>query len=162
MIIIADSSALVSLAVCDSLSLLEPLFGEIYVPKAVYNEVCISGKVGSDLLEDFLQSRTKVITLDDFTVFKPEGLGYGELEAMALYESLAADLLLIDDARAKKIAYMNGMEVMGSLGVLLLAKQRGLITQLSSRLKMLSVSELYFDDAIIQKILELAGENTED
>ena len=39
MIIIADSSALVSLSVCNSLSLLEPLFGEIYVPEAVYNEV---------------------------------------------------------------------------------------------------------------------------
>ena len=54
MIIIADSSALVSLAVCDSLSLLESLFGEVYVPTAVYEEVCIDGKVGSNVLIKFL------------------------------------------------------------------------------------------------------------
>ena len=56
MIIIADSSALVSLSVCNSLSLLEPLFGEIYVPEAVYNEVSVEGKIGSESLISFFRN----------------------------------------------------------------------------------------------------------
>ncbi len=114
MIVIADSSALVALSVCDGLSLLESLFGEVYVPKAVYDEVCIDGKTGSYVLKDFLQNRVKSISMENFPVNKPEGLGYGELEAMSLYSSLSADLLLIDDAKAKKIAYLNGAGSSGS------------------------------------------------
>ncbi len=48
-------------------------------------------------------------------------LGAGKQEAIALYMELSADLLIIDDARAKKSAYANGLEVMGSVSVLLLA-----------------------------------------
>lgn len=158
MIVIADSSALVALSVCDGLSLLESLFGEVYVPKAVYDEVCIEGKIGSNVLKEFLLNRVKTISIDKFPVIKPEGLGYGELEAMALYSSLTADLLLIDDAKAKKIAYLNGMEVMGSLGVLLMAKQQGLISEISPLLRLLSASGIYFGDSIIRKVRELAGE----
>lgn len=41
MILIADSSALITLAICDGLQLLEPLYGEVLVPQAVYNEVAL-------------------------------------------------------------------------------------------------------------------------
>ncbi len=42
MIVIADSSALVALLICKSLSLLDTLFGDVKVPQAVYEEVCIN------------------------------------------------------------------------------------------------------------------------
>ena len=158
MIIIADSSALVSLSVCNSLSLLEPLFGEIYVPEAVYNEVSVEGKIASESLISFLENHVKSVSLEEFPVIKPEGLGYGELEAMALYSSLSADLLLIDDARAKKVAYLNGMEVMGSLGVLLMAKRKKLLPKIKPLLELLSLSDVYFGDSILKKVQVLAGE----
>ena len=44
MIVIADSSALVALSICDTLNLLKPLFGEIKAPKAVFEEICIADK----------------------------------------------------------------------------------------------------------------------
>jgi len=47
---------------------------------------------------------------------------------------LSADLLLIDDSRAKKVAYLNNLEVMGSLDVLLLAKKKGLIARIKPSL----------------------------
>ena len=46
--------------------------------------------------------------------------------------------LLIDDVKAKKIAYLNGLEVMGRVGILLMAKQHGLISEISPLLKLLS------------------------
>ena len=39
MILVADASALVALSACDSLSLLDVLFGQVWVPEAVFNEV---------------------------------------------------------------------------------------------------------------------------
>lgn len=85
-------------------------------------------------------------------------LGSGEQEAIALYMELSADLLIIDDARAKKIAYANGLEVMGSVGVLLLAKQRGLINKTRPMLNLLAVSDIHLGANVIEKALKLAGE----
>lgn len=61
MIVIADSSALVALSICQALPLLEALFEKIYVPDAVYKEVCIKGKSEADVLTDYLSTRIKSI-----------------------------------------------------------------------------------------------------
>ncbi|MCI5131444.1 MAG: DUF3368 domain-containing protein, partial [Candidatus Electrothrix sp. EH2] len=54
MILVADSSALIALAICDGLKLLEPLYGEVAVPEAVYNEVTASDKPESETLREYL------------------------------------------------------------------------------------------------------------
>ncbi len=158
MIVVADSSPLAALSICQSLPLLERLFSEVQVPKAVFTEVCIPGKAEAGVLRAWLRDRVQPVSLSDCHISKPEGLGQGELEAIALYLALSADLLLVDDARAKKAAYLNGLEVMGSVGVLLLAKQRGLIPQVKPLLEILAVSGIYLSEAIIKKALGLADE----
>ena len=57
------------------------------------------------------------------------GIGQGELESMALAMNLSANRLLIDDAKAKKVALLNQIKVIGSLGILLLAKQQNLLDE---------------------------------
>ena len=57
MIVIADSSALVALSICDSLSLLDDLFGEVKVPQAVYDEVCVTHKAESQALKAYLHAK---------------------------------------------------------------------------------------------------------
>jgi hypothetical protein len=160
MIVIADSSALVALSVCDVLHLLEPLFGEIKVPQAVFDEVNIANKPEAKVLKQFLVGKVTQVSLATLTIEKSNGLGKGELEAIALYKQEAADLLLIDDARAKKTAYINNVEVMGSLGVLLLAKQRGLIATIRPLLDKLSDSDIFVGDNLLERILVLAGETS--
>ncbi len=54
MIVIADSSALIALSICNCLPILEPLFGEIQVPTAVFKEVCIPGKPEAEILRTWL------------------------------------------------------------------------------------------------------------
>ncbi|KOR32157.1 hypothetical protein TI05_09025 [Achromatium sp. WMS3] len=57
MIVIEDSSALIALSICNCLPILEPLFGEIQVPIAVFKEVCIPGKPEAEILRTWLGSR---------------------------------------------------------------------------------------------------------
>jgi predicted nucleic acid-binding protein len=46
MLIVADTSALLALASCDSLSFLDILFEEVRVPSAVFEECAVPGKPG--------------------------------------------------------------------------------------------------------------------
>ena len=81
------------------------------------------------------------------------------MAAISLYKQLSADLLLIDDARARKVAYLNNLEVMGSLGVLLLAKQKGLITLIKPYINRLRSSDIFISESLLEKILAIANES---
>jgi uncharacterized protein len=56
MLIIADSSALVALAVCDGLPLVDRLFEAVKVPQAVFDEVIVEGKPAAEVLRAYLAS----------------------------------------------------------------------------------------------------------
>ena len=158
MLVIADSSALVALSLCDCLALLEKLFGEVKVPQAVFDEVCVLNKAESAALKAYLAGKVCNVAINT-NIEKTNGLGKGELSAISLYKHMSADLLLIDDARARKVAYLNNLEVMGSLGVLLLAKQKGLIPAIKPYLGRLRCSDIYINENLLDKVLIMAGES---
>jgi uncharacterized protein len=91
MLVVADTSALVALAACDQLPLLDHLFHEVRVPPAVLRECTVPGKPAVERVERYLRGRVTKVDLKDF-VIAVAGLGLGELEAMALYRHLHADL----------------------------------------------------------------------
>ena len=64
--IIGDSSALVALSIMDRLDLLETIFGKIYVPQAVYDEVVVSHKTQSVKLKNFLADKIRYIHFGEF------------------------------------------------------------------------------------------------
>lgn len=157
MLIVADSSALIALATCDALDILLRLYDEIKVPQAVYDEVVEPEKVQAASLKACLADR--VVKVDTaHWVLAAGGLGQGELEAMALYKQLAADVLLIDDHRARVIAEHNQIACIGALGVLLFAKQTGKIETIAPYVQKLKLSSIRYGEALLDKVLKLAGE----
>lgn len=152
--IIGDSSALIALSVVDKLELLEKLYENLCVPQAVYDEVTQVGRPQSDKLKQFLQSRVKVVDLN----LTKLGLGLGELEAITLYKELDADVLLIDDNRAKKYAVLNDVKVIGSLGVLIKAKEHGYIEKIKPFLEAIMKSEVYISDKLVSRVLDICDE----
>lgn len=124
MLVVADSSALVALASCNGLAWLDLRFEKICVPSAVFEECTITGKPKADELKAYLSG--KIIELSpEHILVTPSGLGLGELQAMSLYQQLQADVLLIDDRRARKVAHLNQLKTVGSLSLVLWAKQQG-------------------------------------
>lgn len=160
MLIIADSSALITLATCQCLPLLDQLFDEVKVPLAVFDEVVIEGKRLANSLQAYLTNKVCPVELRHW-VINVGGLGQGELEAMTLYKQLSADYLLIDDKRARKIASFNNINLIGSLGVLLLAKQQGLLSYLKPYLEQIRLADIYISEPLAKKLLKLAGEMDE-
>lgn len=158
MILIADSSALVALSICDSLMLLEQLFKDVAVPEAVFLELTTTDKPEAKILEQYLQNKVRKVNMDNF-IYLDGNADAGETEAMLLYKQENADKLLIDDRRGKKIAQMNNIDTIGSLGILLSAKQAGLVATIKPHIKKISASRIYLSQTVIEMVLELASEN---
>lgn len=158
MILVADNSALIALAVCNSLNLLDLLFTEVKVPRAVFVEVSKKSKKEADLLAHYLEDKIIDVEIDRNYIIKEGTIEIGELEAMTLYKQLAANWLLIDDRRARKIAELNQIKIIGSLGVLLLGKKKGYLTTIKSKIDILKKSDIFFSEELLQNTLTLAGE----
>ena len=146
MILVADSSALIALAVCNSLNLLDLLFTEVKVPRAVFVEVSKKSKKEADSLAHYLEDKIIDVEIDRNYIIKEGTIEIGELEAMTLYKQLAANWLLIDDRRARKIAELNQIKIIGSLGVLLLGKKKGYLTTIKSKIDILKKSDIFFSE----------------
>ncbi len=126
MILVADCSALIALSICNRLDILEQIFGQVLVPEAVYFEATQPNKKQALQLKFYLEDKVRKVDMKNYVLL--DGFAdAGETEAMLLYKQIHADKLLIDDQRGRNVAKINHIETIGSLGVLLVGKQRGLI-----------------------------------
>lgn len=160
MILVADASALIALATCDSLTLLETLFGSVLVPEAVFSEVTAVDKPQSARLQTYLHGKVRSVDMRRF-VYLDAFADAGETQAMLLYKEVDADYLLIDDKRGRKVAKINQIKTVGSLGVLLQAKRAGYIPCIAPLIDQISASPVYMNESLIQIVLELAGESAQ-
>ncbi|WPD22512.1 MAG: DUF3368 domain-containing protein [Candidatus Electrothrix scaldis] len=157
MILVADASPLIALACCDCLHILEKLFGEVKVSATVYEEVTIKNRSGSAQLLKYLQGK---VVDDEPTTLVIEGgsLDRGELSSMILYKKIGADFLLIDEKLGRKIAKLNNIKVIGSLGVLIEAKKKGIVPSIKPHVEILRASSIYFSSALLDHALKMANE----
>lgn len=158
MIIVCDCSPLIALALCDKLGLLDSLFAEVIIPETVYNESTKSGKPEAAKIAAWAQGKVKGAVNPTVPQVINLNLGKGESEAIALYWEKSADYLLIDEQKGRQIASFNGIKIIGSLGILLLAKQNGYIDTVKPFLDILRNSTIRISDALYQKTLKLAKE----
>jgi hypothetical protein len=90
------------------------------------------------------------------------GLDRGEAEVLALASERDARLVLIDERRARRYAQRLGVPITGTVGLLLLAKEKGLVPAVAPLLTTLTDNGLYLSDALVSEALQLAGEETTD
>jgi predicted nucleic acid-binding protein len=86
------------------------------------------------------------------------GLDQGEAEVLALAIEHKARLVVIDELKGRRYAHRLGLSLTGTLGVLLLAKERGLITAIAPVIEQLNDNGLYFSSELVEQTLALAGE----
>jgi predicted nucleic acid-binding protein len=127
-IVIADSGPIFSLALIGRLNLLDSIFDDILIPQAVWDEISSDEtKPFYDRVCDYFKDRVKPINgFNDLTFI----MDYGESESVILYKELEADYLLIDDRKARRIAENLGVNCIGTIGLLSVAKDKGFIDAL--------------------------------
>jgi len=159
-IVVSDATPLIALAKIHHLPLLRELFGILYVPQAVFDEVTVSAptRPGANAVRraDWIQVR---IPVDKSKVaYLRADLDPGEAEALVLAEELHADWVLIDEIKARLAAESLGIKYIGTVGLLLLAKQRGYVSAIKPLLDTLRSRKFYLSDRVYQGVLRQAGE----
>lgn len=134
MIVVSDASPLIALGRIGRLDLLQEIFGSLLVPDAVWEEVVVSGmqKLGADAVEVATWISRQSVTDRDLVNLLRHDLGAGEAEAIVLARECNADFLLIDEKLGRSAAKSLGLNVVGLVGVLIEARERGLITDAGS------------------------------
>ena len=159
LIVVCNSTAIIGLAKIGRLNLLEQIYKEIYIPEAVFFEVANKDKPGSDEIENAKWIKRETVKDTRTVEFLIAEFGLGEAEALVLGKELNADLLILDDEKARTAAISAGFRIIGLVGILLLAKHLGLIPLIKPLLEELRSKKFRLGDRIIQEILEKAGEN---
>ena len=67
--------------------------------------------------------------------------------------------MVLDDLEARRCANSMNIRVIGSLGVVIMAKQKRLIAEAKPVIERLRRVGLYLDDGLVAKALEMAGES---
>jgi|ERR1035437_571037 len=159
---ISNTSPLLYLHRIDGLYLLPGLFTVIYVPGAVVFELMEGRQKGYDV--------PNPSDYDWISIVEPQAmpsewfavdLGKGEIAAMSLALERPDHIVLLDDALARKTAKAAGLKVWGTLRILLEAKSQGLVPSIEPFLKRLEDSGMWISVQVRQRILALAGENSD-
>lgn len=131
MIIVSDTSPLSGLAIVGYLSLLQELYELVLIPQAVANELARGNedddRIGLVLALSWIEVRQPTNLQLVATLENESNLDRGEAEAISLALELGVDELLIDERLGRQEARQQGLSIIGLLGVLLVAKRRGLI-----------------------------------
>jgi predicted nucleic acid-binding protein len=157
--VISNTSPLLYLYRIGALEWLPHLFGEIWLPDAVVSELREGKNKGYDVPDPGSCNWITVRNPSHMpSVWLAVDLGPGEIAAMSLALEQPGCILLLDDALARRTAHAAGLNVWGTLRILLESKKQGLTTEISPYVKRLEAAGLWLSDEISQRILKLAGE----
>jgi predicted nucleic acid-binding protein len=163
--VISDSSVLIHLARIGQLILLEKIFGRISITPVVWSEVVErgGGRFGvSEVSKACTEGWIVVVapTNDALLRLLRRELDDGEAEAIALAVERQADLILLDEWEARRIADLYGLAKTGVIGILIRSKRHGYIASLKAELdKLRGPGGFWIDEPLYQRALSVVGES---
>jgi predicted nucleic acid-binding protein len=160
-IVVSNTTPLIGLASIQRFQLLEQLFGEIYIPQAVYDEAVVAGReVGGARQEVQTATWIKTVPVEDrLAVDMLLGeLDLGEAETIVLAREVGADWVLMDEKKGRRKLTQLDMPKIGTLGILMKAKQVGLLSTIQPDIVGLRQLGFSISQSVVDAVLQRAGE----
>jgi predicted nucleic acid-binding protein len=159
-IVVSDTSPITSLAAIDQLDLLRQLFETVIVPEAVYRELTdLPGQPGGNEVQVLPWIRVESVSDPAQVASLLQELDLGEAEAIVLATELVADVVLMDERIGRTVAKRLGCKAIGTVGILLAAKQQSLLPEVRPVLDaMIDRARFRISTALYQAIVAAAGE----
>jgi predicted nucleic acid-binding protein len=160
--IISDTGPIIGLAKIDLLFLLDQIASEVLIPPMVHRE--LMGKAGSETaqIDKALRDFLKVADLKPLTPAVEKAisaLDEGEREVIGLASTTSGHVLtLMDDRAGREAAAKLNIPVSGLVGILLFAKEKGIVKKIGPLLLELRDKRYWLSDEVVQAAKILAGE----
>jgi predicted nucleic acid-binding protein len=159
--VVADSSPLVILTKLGCFNLLNRLFPRVYISPEVHYEVVIAGAGLPGASEvskaEWIEVRAIQNPAGLYSAQRKYGLGPGEMSSILLAKELRANPLLLDDYRARTLAKAEGLEILGSVGLLETFYLRRYLIDLRSIFRQLLTHNVYIDQRLLDRRLRSLG-----
>lgn len=153
--VVTNTTPLINLAGVGLLDILPQLYGEVLAPRAVISEFqAKTTSVDPDLNHVSWLKISEQITV----IPSLPKLGAGETAAISLAKATLARLILLDEKKARAVALSQGLTVVGTLAVLVRAKNTGVLPAVKPHLHLMQSQGRRFSETLIARILEDAGE----
>lgn len=157
MIVVANTTPMISLASIGQLPIFEKLFGKIIIAEAVYQEIKAKPGYGYDQIDcEFVEVRS--IQGQLYKQLLLNQLDSGEAETIILAKELNADFVIIDENLGYRFAKNAGLTTIRTLSILLRAKQRGYIERVKPLLDDMITKGRWYSSAVYRAFLNQAGE----
>ena len=148
-IIVSDTSCLILLDKLGRIGLLKSLYGNITVTKIVADEF---GKVLPEFVNtENPENKNYQRILESF-------LDQGEASAIALALEKEKCLLIIDEFKGRREARQLGLNYTGTLGILIVAKEKGLINSVTEIIKEIGKTDFRVDEKLVNEVKRRSGE----
>jgi len=158
-IAIINASPLIFLSRGGHIDLLLQVARRIIIPRPVATEILARGV--SDPTFQAIKHYSWLENVDSPDI--PEGikiwnLGSGESSVLALALKEKASEIVMDDLAGRRCAMTLNIPVRGTLGVVLMAKQKGIIAQAKPVIEELVRGGMYLSRHVLEEALKLVGE----
>lgn len=159
MIVISDTTPLISLLKINRLDLLEKLFGQVQIPQGVFSELTENPRFRNEanIVKEshFINVINEIDENYVSLLRRSTGLDLGESEAIYLSDSKKADILLMDEVRGREVAARMGIKIMGTIGVLGTAFEEKIISksEIKNAIEILRNSGRHISERLYEQLL---------
>lgn len=156
--VVVNSSPLITLYNSQLISLMPQLFSHIHVPPAVWQEVT---RYKTDVAAQSLPHTPWVVQTEAIVInplISHWDLGAGETEVLSYALSHSEFTAIVDDAAARKCAIGLKVPTLGTAGMIVLAKRRGLIPSITAPIQALRNAGLWLGEDLVKILKKQAGE----
>jgi|SRR6185295_5279585 len=157
---VVDTSPLIFLSKLGRLDLLRRSSAEILIPEAVLREIREEPDESTNQVQEAVESWLQVRPVEDRKIIQVlrADLDLGEAEVIALALQAQAERVVMDDLDGRRRAHHLGLDLVGTLGLLLAARKRGELSRLREEIERLQQHGFRVSQALLQAVLQEAGE----
>ena len=157
--LVSNTTPIISLLIVNKLEVLKKLYSEVIIPNEVFLEI----EAGKN--KDYYVDLTKIEWIKIAKIKNEKSLLFfldldkGEAEAIVLANEIDADLIILDETLGRFHAKHIGLKVTGTIGILLKAKETGIIDFIKPLLNELAQKGIWLSEKLIKQALTKASEN---
>jgi uncharacterized protein len=158
--LVCDTTVLLYLGRIGQSNLLSALFTPVCIPEPILLELDMGRILRHDTINPRELTWARPVSVSQATIdaLPPNRLGTGEQAVIAYAHAHHGYVAGLDDLQARQLAEAVGLRVVGTLGILLRAKQAGLIATVQPLVDAVMAQGFRLSLELYRDVLELAGE----